>query len=535
LPAIPPSLPELPIESAIASASESAIETPFETRFGLGWLNRVAVITLLFGMAFLFKLAIDNEWIGPSGRVALGIAAAMLSFVLGEWFWLRGQKVFAQGLTGLGVALLYLSFYASFAIYHLLSQSVAFGFMFLTTLAAAGLALHYDSQVAAILGAIGGFLTPALLSTGEDHLGILGSYTLILSAGALGLARLKRWGALEYLAFAGTWLLFFGWSSNFLTNETRIPAFLWFTATFAVFFAASTLSYRLSLLTWNAGIYFAASYYVLDPRYHNAEGAVAAALAVLHGGAAWLVWTQHRRFAGLAATVAAVFLTLAIPLQFTSFRITMLWSLEGAALAWLAKQYGGRRFQLGAWILFAAVFLRLFVNDAQVFEIAFFNGRLLAFAVVAASLWIAARFALSPESESVTYGAGHFVLLWALAMEISGWAQRTAEVQDAANVASTGISILMAVYALVLVVAGVAMHSALNRILGLGLMALVIAKLYLFDIWQLSRGFRITAFLALGALLLLVSYLYSRFKPALEKLWKAPAVQDRSTDLNPSA
>jgi uncharacterized membrane protein len=78
----------------------------------------------------------------------------------------------------------------------------------------------------------------------------------------------------------------------------------------------------------------------------------------------------------------------------------------------------------------------------------------------------------------------------------------------------------MAVYALALVVAGVALRSAVNRILGLGLMALVIAKLYLLDVWSLSRGFRITAFLALGGLLLLVSYLYSRFKPALEKFWK---------------
>jgi len=44
-------------------------------------------------------------------------------------------------------------------------------------------------------------------------------------------------------------------------------------------------------------------------------------------------------------------------------------------------------------------------------------------------------------------------------------------------------------------------------------------------VWELSRGFRITAFLGLGALLLLVSYLYSRFKPAIEKLWKNPPAQ----------
>jgi uncharacterized membrane protein len=105
-------------------------------------------------------------------------------------------------------------------------------------------------------------------------------------------------------------------------------------------------------------------------------------------------------------------------------------------------------------------------------------------------------------------------------MEIAGWARRTSEPQDIANVESTGISILMAVYASALVVGGVALRSALNRILGLGLFGLVILKLYLLDVWSLSHGFRITAFLALGGMLLLVSYLYSRFKPALEKFWR---------------
>jgi uncharacterized membrane protein len=119
---------------------------------------------------------------------------------------------------------------------------------------------------------------------------------------------------------------------------------------------------------------------------------------------------------------------------------------------------------------------------------------------------------------AAAYLAGHIVLLWALVMETMGWAERTAAPQDVSAVSTVAVSILMAFYALALIVAGVATRIAINRLSGLGLMALVVAKLYLIDVWQLSRGFRITAFLGLGALLLLVSYLYSRFKPALEKL-----------------
>jgi uncharacterized membrane protein len=505
-------------------------EPALETTFGLGWLNRVAVITLIFGVGFLFKYAVDNQWIGPSMRVALGIAAATLSLFLGEWISLRGQKTFARGLTGLGLALLYLSFYAGFGFYHLLPQTTAFLLMGLTTAAAATLALHYDSQPVALLGLAGGYLTPVLLSTGENHMWVLAGYTFMLNLGALAIARVKRWPALEYLAWPATALLILGWASDWLDDETRLAAWSWLSLSFALFFAASVVSARLWLLALNTGAYFAGTYALLDHQYHGSMGAFTFALAVAHALLARGVWNRDRRLGEMAAAMAAILLTLAIPIQFVGFRITMLWALEAAALAWLGSRYEQPRLQVGAWLLFGVVFIRLFTLDAEIYSFnsaytAFANRRFLTFAVAAASMWSASRFARTREAQAVSYGVGHMVLLWALGMEVAGWAHRTSEALDVASVESTGISILMAVYAVALVVAGVALRSTLNRILGLGLIALVIVKLYLLDVWSLSRGFRITAFLALGGLLL-VSYLYSRFKPALEKLWKPAAVED---------
>jgi uncharacterized membrane protein len=482
-------------------------------------------VTLIFGVGFLFKYAVDNQWIGPGMRVALGIAAATLSMFLGEWISLHGQKIFARGLTGLGLALLYLSIYAGFGFYHLLPQGAAFLLMFLTTAAAAALALHHNSQAVVLLGLAGGYLTPVLLSTGEDRMWTLAAYTFVLNLGALAIARVKRWPAPEYLAWVATWVLFQGWSADWLNDETRLAAFTWLSITFLLFFTASALGTHLWLLALNTGVYFAASYALLDHSYHDWMGAFALALALLHGGLSKAVWRKYNWFAQLSAAMAVVLLTLAIPLQFAGFRITMLWCLEAAALAWLGARFDQPRYQIGAWLLFAPVFLRLFALDARIYSTSAYtalaNRRFLTFFLAAASLWIASRFARSQESRVIAYGGGHMMLLWALAMEVNGWAARTADAADVASVESTGISILMAVYALALVVAGVALRSTLNRILGLGLMALVITKLYLLDVWALSHGFRITAFLALGGLLLLVSYLYSRFKPALEKFWKA--------------
>jgi uncharacterized membrane protein len=538
LPRIPPPLPqEVPSVSPDVNTSP---ELGLETTFGLGWLNRVAVVTLIFGVGFLFKYAVDSQWIGPAMRVALGIAAATISLFLGEWISLRGQKTFARGLTGLGLALLYLSFYAGFSFYHLLPQATAFLLMCLTTAAAAMLALHYDSQVVALLGLAGGYLTPVLLSTGENHMWVLAAYTSMLNLGALAIARMKRWPPLEYLAWPATALLILGWASDWLDDETRLAAWGWLSLSFALFFAASVLGARLWLLAVNTGAYFAGTYVLLDHQYHSSMGAFTLALAVPHALLAKAVWNNDRRLGEFAAAVAAALLTLAIPIQFVGFRITMLWSLEAAALAWVGARFDRPRLQTSTSLVFTLVLVRLVTLDSATYSIdyaytAFANRRFLTFAVAAASLWIASRFARTRESQCVSYAAGHLVMLWALGLEVAGWAGRTSDRQDVANVVSTGISILMAVYASALVVAGVALRSALNRILGLGLFALVILKLYLLDVWSLSRGFRITAFLALGGLLLLVSYLYSRYKPALERLWRPETAEHEAPPEDPSA
>jgi len=106
-----------------------------------------------------------------------------------------------------------------------------------------------------------------------------------------------------------------------------------------------------------------------------------------------------------------------------------------------------------------------------------------------------------------------------LGLEVNGWAERSSLPENLGNLKSTSISILLAAYALALVVMGVASRTRINRILGLVLIAIVVAKLYLYDVWELGRIYRIIAFAALGALLLVTSYLYSRYREKIESWW----------------
>src|SRR6185437_4938378 len=67
-----------------------------ETKVGLTVVNRIGVITLVLGVAFFFKWAVDNDWIGPAGRVILGVIAAFAALAAADFLWRKGQQIFAQ-------------------------------------------------------------------------------------------------------------------------------------------------------------------------------------------------------------------------------------------------------------------------------------------------------------------------------------------------------------------------------------------------------------------------------------------------------
>jgi len=612
LPLEPPIPVPLPSRNSDGAVSVAPPPVPLETTIGLNWINRIAVVTLLLGAAFLFKYGVDNDWFGPGARVALGIAAGIISLLAGDRVWRRGQTVFAQGVIGLGIALLYLSIYAAAMLYQLIPPSLAFVVMGGITGGAVGLALLYNSQAIAVLALIGGYLTPPALSTGEDHPWILFGYVFLLNTGAQLLARMRRWSALEPIAAVATILLYAGWLNRWLSDADRpvatvfavafyaqfsiatlaelwavfqlgtsvtlaliwrdqahfvwwnlamiagglatayrrswtvapiwtlgcfwLPFWLWYSpdasfaaisATFLIFFAwtlwrTPDRAPGLGLIAANAAIYYADSYTLLNSEHHQYMGLLAAAVGGLH-----LLLARHFEAQSdgqtLTLGVAIAFVTLAVPIQFAGFRITIVWALEGAVLAWLSTRFKSDWLRGACWITLTLAIFRLLAFDMFVFSQSFeyatlLNTRFLTFAASTSALWLSAKFLAPAVEAGLAYIAGHAVLLFGLSLEIGGWVGRNVAAENQSGVQIIAISLMVTIYAVILVAIGVKTQAAIHRVLGLALVVLVVAKLYLVDVWVLGRLFRITAFLALGVLLLALSYLYSRLRPVLDRL-----------------
>jgi uncharacterized membrane protein len=506
----------------------------FETVFGLTWISRIGVITVVLALAFFFEYAFENHWIAEWGRVALGLGCGAASLFFGERFWRGMERTYAQALTAAGVAFLYLSFWAAFSLYHLIVQAAAFGLMLLTAGAAGALALRYDGAAIAAMGLLSGFATPFLLGSHADPWPVL-AYLMAIAAAGLVIADRRAWSASASVAFVGFWAAYGVWYAQSGAGLRLGPVFALPTASFLLFLAWPVwrVRYRkqplqlpdLLVLALNAGFYFGACYRLLENSYGLYAGLFAVAMAVIQMGMARLLWRRDTGGTLLAAAVAWALLVLAAPIQFVGYRVTIAWALEGGAIAWIGMRLADRRAVYGSAVVFTLVLARLALVDSAMYagpgdysELA--NARFLTFVVSAAAFWGAAWWIRRGPFALLAYGAGHSVLLWGLGLEAVGWAARSAAPQNFPSVASTSISVLIAAYAVVLVAGGIFQRHTPTRLLGAALIGLVVSKLYLYDVWLLGQFYRMAAFAILGVLLLVMSYFYSRFRGSVETWWR---------------
>ncbi|MGH9862110.1 MAG: DUF2339 domain-containing protein, partial [Candidatus Acidiferrales bacterium] len=288
----PPHIPApAPPISGPPPAEPRAAGIDLETLIAGRWLNRIGIVALLVATAFFLKYAFENNWVGPGGRVAIGLLAGTALLVYSQWLMRRGYLYFSEGIAGLAAGVLYLSLYAAWDFYKLVPQGVAFGGMVVVTAAMAAIAVGRDSQRIALLAVVGGLLTPALVSTGTDQQVILCSYLAVLDAGLLALAYRRDWRAVEFTAFVGTQIYFWGWYATYY-NADKLERTAAFATLFFVLFAAlpvlrsrrlvSLPGPQVALILANASVYLLALRAMLWPERRWTLTLAVLALAAAH-------------------------------------------------------------------------------------------------------------------------------------------------------------------------------------------------------------------------------------------------------------
>jgi hypothetical protein len=194
----------------------------WEGLVGVKLFSWVAGVFLAIATILLLRYSVDHGYLTPPVRMTLGLLTGIGLLVLCELPRARRYAVTANALGAAGIVALFSTFFAAYALWHLLGQAPTFLLMVLVTAVAVGLSIRHDALYVALLGLVGGFAAPALLSSGEDHpLGLFG-YLLLLNAGLAWVALRKGWPVLSALSLAFTTLYQWGWVFRFL-DPAKLP------------------------------------------------------------------------------------------------------------------------------------------------------------------------------------------------------------------------------------------------------------------------------------------------------------------------
>ena len=547
------------------------ISIDWEQVLGKNWFAIVGALALAIGAGFFLKLAFDNDWIGPIGRIALGIVLGMALLGAGEYSQ-RRVPLWAQPVTAGGIGILYLSIYAAFGLYQLVAPLPAFLFLGLVVVLSVLLALRYESLVIALLGIVGAFITPVLLGRDLPDPRLVLVYILVIDLGILGVSTFRNWRWFTLVGLAGSYGLFTLWLDQF-PAQSALMVHAALTGVFLVFVGATSLFHilwrrapgpvDLVLITLNAAGYYALTFGVLWPEYRLWFGGITLGLSLLYGVVAYAAIKRSGtppEVALFALATAVVFLTVAVPLQLSGNWVSVAWAAEGAVLVGLGfflVRWPMRAFGLG--VLAVALF-RLLIFDTWVDLEGFkpvLNDRFPTFVVAIVAFYVAAYLYWREREHLQVWeqymapalaGLANLVTLWLFTAEViayfdsqvlahpfrqlggpaspedlerftAAFSGYNLAVQAAENGKFLVLTAMWTVYAFGALSIGLAKRSAPLRWVGLGLLAIPALKLLLFDTFMVRLdpfsflpvlNFHFLVFLIVLGVLLISAYLYRR-------------------------
>ncbi len=539
----PPTSPQQRPSIPPALRTVSAKEQPdLEKKIGQYWLNRVGIVAILIGVSYFLKLAFENDWIGPAGRIAIGLLAGIGFVLWSERFRARGYAAFSYSLKAVGIGTLYLSLWAAFQIYHLIPAAAAFVAMIVVTASTIALALSQDAELLATFALIGGFATPILLSTGQNHEAVLFSYVCLLDAGILEMTAAKPWRRLLWGSFAGTMILYWGWYSDYYSQDQRALT-VFFAALFAAIFAAIPLMTRYAKSTRFAGLSItltllpllnaAAFFLALYEMYQYQTATLtwfALALAAIYLGLANGVAKRNlgeeaKAIQMLHVAIAIAFITIAIPLKLDREWITIGWLIESAVLLFVSVKTRTNFLRYLAATALVLGIARLLLFDRYNTDTLIFNARFATYVVAIAVLGGIVVFGKRHASENerpwlhLAAISVNLLALSALTLEASDYFDRMMFAgggynyrvyQDVSLARGLTYSGIWLIYGVILMAIGFRTRSAFVRWQALILIAFTTGKVFIYDVSQLGGSYRIASFIALGVVLLGISFVYQR-------------------------
>ncbi|MBP8791981.1 MAG: DUF2339 domain-containing protein [Lutibacter sp.] len=353
---IPQKIVEETIEEPVFTPPIQPIKTKsninLEKFIGENLINKIGIAITIIGVAIGTKYSIEHDLISPLTRVILGYLVGV--GLLGFGIKLKEKyESFSAVLVSGAIAILYFMTYAAYSFYQLFPQTAAFALMVIFTIFSVIAALNYNKQIIAIIGLVGAYAVPFLLSENSGNATVLFSYMTIINIGILAIAIKKYWKPLYFSSFLLTWAIVLTWYLSSYKMDEHFTMTLTFALLFFAILYATFISFKLFqkekfntidilLLLANSFIFYGIGYSILDNHETGTQllGLFTLGNGILHFMVSVLIFKQKladKKLFYLVSGLVLVFITIAIPVQLDGNWVTLLWIAEAALLFWIGR------------------------------------------------------------------------------------------------------------------------------------------------------------------------------------------------------
>src|SRR3989344_1571609 len=483
------------------------------------WLLKLGAMLLLIAFGWLTTYAFLNNWIGPMGRIALGIIAGAAFLVLGWW---RIKSRLHQGgvFLVLGSTTILLTIFAAREVYGFFTPLSALVVMFLSTALVALASVKYNNRTLALVSLILAGIAPLLTSAPTSNYIGLFSYLFVVILGAIWIVALT--GRRELTTAALTLITFYSLPHLMSFTSADKGTLLLFAYAFAAVFFLTNTAGILKLkgqqivpdLVTAAGNGLFLLVWIMSAAPDEWQSLIIAAWMMVFAVGAFLVFriTERREAFYVYAGVGIAMLAAATSAELGGATLTIAYTIESGIIALityivLKDIKVAERMSL---LLIGPVLLSFGSLDSRAWGTSilhkdFFVLLILGLVLLGLGMYFLRRVREISEKEprqlnTILLITGS-IYLYALL-----WLSLHAKFQND----NTAVMISLVTYTIIGLLAyfeGLGKEKKTLRLYGGALVGFVVLRLLFVDIWSMDLAGRIVTFFLIGALLVSTAFL----------------------------
>ena len=203
-------IPEPPSEPPIKGPQ--APKRDMEQALASRWFVWIGGVAIAIGGLLFVKYAYDNGLISPPLQIFLGLLMGAGLILAGDRLRRKSDEsdYVPAALSAAGLATVFASVYAAYALYELVQPITAFMGLALVGLGALALSLRQGPLIAA-LGILGSYVTPMMISSPDPSGWSFFPYLLVILGASFAVLHKRPWWWLGYASIVGSALWSFLW------------------------------------------------------------------------------------------------------------------------------------------------------------------------------------------------------------------------------------------------------------------------------------------------------------------------------------